>query len=739
MGEGVEGGAGVMSGQLALVPEPEGPRHRPASPASDVPLAEQLPVARVLVGSPLAHLDRLFDYVVPADLDEDARPGVRVRVRLAGRDRDGVLVERVAEAEHTGRLAPLRKVVSPEPVLTPAVAAEVRAVADHYGGTASDVLRLAVPPRHARAERSVPPAVEREPSRTRVRPGPPGPATPGSAQSGSAQSGSAPPGSAPPGSEVGPWGAYPAGAALLRRIAEGQAPAASWLALPGQPSGQDWPDAIAAAVRAALDGGRGSVVVVPDRRDVERVLAALVAACGDDEVVQLTADLGPEARYTAFLRVLRGHARVVVGTRSAAFAPVADLGLLVCWDEGDDLHQEPRAPYPHVREVLRLRAAHESAALLLGGFARSVTVQSWVGEGLVAPVSATPSTLRAHAPAVVVAGEGWQEARDEGARTARIPSLAWRTLKEGLETGPVLVQVPRQGYVVSLACQDCRTPVRCGRCGGPVGASERHRASCRWCAQVVPDAPCTHCGSRRRRATGVGEQRTAEELGRAFPGVVVRSSGGEHVIPEVGPEPALVVATPGAEPWCPTGYAAVALLDGWRLLERASIDAQPETLRRWSAAAALVRGQGRVVLCGVPPHAGLPAVEALVRWDPGWLAARELQERVDLGLPPARRHAAVTGPRAGVDATVSELVAAGHEVLGTSTSTSHIPTAAGAVPGGDDRSRAEDEPRATATVRESPHATTSLVTAVRAVRAGHSAHKTGEGIRIALDVLDGAG
>ena len=69
-----------------------------------------------------------------------------------------------------------------------------------------------------------------------------------------------------------------------------------------------------------------------------------------------TADLGPAERYRRWLRVRRGHVRVVVGTRAAMFAPVADLGLVVVWDDGDDLHAEPRAPYPHVREVLALRS-----------------------------------------------------------------------------------------------------------------------------------------------------------------------------------------------------------------------------------------------------------------------------------------------------------------------------------------------------------------------------------------------
>src|SRR5690242_3208411 len=111
------------------------------------------PVARVLVDVPLAHLDRPFDYTVPATMAEEAHPGVRVKVRFAGQDVDGFVVERAATTEHTGLLQPLRRVVSPEQVLTPDVAALTGAVAARYAGTRSDVLRFAVPPRHATVEK----------------------------------------------------------------------------------------------------------------------------------------------------------------------------------------------------------------------------------------------------------------------------------------------------------------------------------------------------------------------------------------------------------------------------------------------------------------------------------------------------------------------------------------------------------------------------------------------------------
>jgi primosomal protein N' (replication factor Y) len=124
----------------------------------DQAVSERLPVARIAVDISLAHLDRPFDYLVPASMDEAAGPGVRVRVRFAGQLVDGYLLERVQASEHPGRLARLERVISPEPVLTPEIFELARAVADRYAGTLADVLRLAIPPRHATAERETPPA-----------------------------------------------------------------------------------------------------------------------------------------------------------------------------------------------------------------------------------------------------------------------------------------------------------------------------------------------------------------------------------------------------------------------------------------------------------------------------------------------------------------------------------------------------------------------------------------------------
>jgi primosomal protein N' (replication factor Y) len=160
----------------------------------------------------------------------------------------------------------------------------------------------------------------------------------------------------------------------------------------------------------------------------------------------------------------------------------------------------------------------------------------------------------------------------------------------------------------------------------------------------------------------LGDARTAEELGRAFPGVTVRTSSGERVLSDVGAEPHIVVATPGAEPVAAGGYAAVVLLDTWLLLSRVDLRAEEEALRRWANAAALVRPGGRVVAVGDPGH---PALQALVRWDPAGFAARESAERAGAHLPPVSRLATISGDPGAVDDALTLLAApADAEVLG---------------------------------------------------------------------------
>ncbi len=578
------------------------------------------PVARVLPMLSVPHLDREFDYLVAPEQSGDARPGARVRVRFHGRLVDGFIWERRTDTDHVGRLGRLERVVSAEPVLTGEVRRLVEAVAARYAGSRADVLRLAVPPRHARVERAATTPPE-------------------------------PPVLAP----VDPagWQRYGAGASWLAALGEGRAARAVWQALPGESWTERFVDAAAATMRA----GRTALAIVPDQRDVDALHRAVSARIEESAVAALSAGLGPATRYRRWLSVLRGHARLVIGTRSAVFAPLADLGLVMVWDDGDDSLAEPRAPYPHAREVAMLRAHLAGCAALIGGFARTAEAHALVTSGWAHDVVAPRAVLRAARPRVLALDDtGYAEQRDPAARSARLPAVGLASARSALAAGaPVLVQVPRRGYVPSLACARCRTIARCRHCTGPLSLPERGGAAvCRWCGRQDSALRCARCGSDAVRAVVIGARRTAEELGRAFPGTPVVTSAGDAIVDAIEDGAALVIATPGAEPRAPRGYGAALLLDCWALLGRQDLRAAEDTLRRWMAASALVRDQASGGQVTVVADSAIPTVQALIRWDPVGHADAELTTRAEVGLPPAVHLAALDGDPASVTALLEQ-------------------------------------------------------------------------------------
>jgi primosomal protein N' (replication factor Y) (superfamily II helicase) len=745
-----EDGALLGLDEVGAVPARGKGRQNPLDKAetNGIQIAETLPVAQVVLDLQPAHLDQPYDYLVPATMSDDAQPGVRIKARFGRQDVAGYVVARQETSDHDGRLVPLRRVVSDERVLTPQVLGLCRAVADRYAGTLADVLRLALPPRHARVEKEaevvdsatvVESVTVVEPVET--------PAT-------------------TPRQQPSAWAPYRGGEAYLRRIHAGEAPRAVWSALPGvgtdpgthgnadpdtdadsdarSAGAPHWAAAVAQAARSCVAGGRGALVVVPDARDAARVTAALESAgFGADDVVRLLADDGPAPRYRAFLRALRGTARVVVGTRAAMFAPVADLGLVVLWGDGEETLAEPHAPYPHARDVLALRAERENAAFLLGSPGRTVQAQALLASGWARELAAPRDVLRARAPRVR-ALTSVELARDGAAAAARLPSTAWRAAREALERGPVLVQVPRSGYLPVVACSRCRVAARCGHCHGPLGLPHADGApQCTWCGRLAGGWRCEECGWTGLRSVRVGSARTAEELGRAFTGVPVRLSSASApggVLDAVPAAPALVVATPGAEPVAEAGYAIALLLDAAVMTGGTGLAAGTEALHRWLAAASLVRPgpQGQVLLVGD----GAPGpTQALVRWDPAGFAQRELDERAELHLPPAVRVAAVTGDRVAVDAVVGRVglredPGSGSGVLGPvevdPEASGRGPAARGPASGGRGGVQALDLP--VRTVLRVPLAQgDELARRLRASLAVRSARREGGTVRVQLD------
>ncbi|WP_229715182.1 primosomal protein N' [Subtercola lobariae] len=703
--------------------------------SGDTPVADVTRIARVMLESPLPQLDRLFDYRIPDALVPDARPGVRVKVplRTAGRVSRGYIVEVTDRADFVGTLSDIEEIVSAAAVLTPDVWALARRVATRAAGNASDVVRLAVPPRQVRVEkawlarqqklaethteppRSAPDAADSSTGATPTRRGvavssaaapfvsAAQAATPSSAGSSSA---------ATPESLAGTIVGYGRGVierALEQRrriavtaiatvkqagryssaeTAAARTPplrtadssttpprSADFTAVPARmtatsaaragaaPQSAAWVGAWAATMAAmavhTLSLGRSSILVVPDYRDQEQLETALAAVLAgestlehaahpifDSTVVRLDARQTNPERYANFLACLEPRPRIIVGTRSAVYAPAHELGLIALWDEADPLHNEPLSPYVASRDVALIRQEQSACALAFVSHSRSSEVQRLVELGFLDDIAQQPRFL----PKVVPTSA--QSSNDRFAQTARIPSSAWNAARTALETGPVLVQVARPGYSPVLACASCRNPAHCLVCDGPLRAQSKNSPpSCAWCGAIAAQWQCRHCEGTTFTHIGQGSERTAEELGRAFPATRIIVSDGSRSLGDVGSAPALVIATRGAEPVAAGGYHAVLLLDGERMLARESLTVAEDCLRWWSNAVALAAPRAPTIIVGV----GGELARTLVTWQQPRFASEELADRRRLRFPPAIRVATVRGTPEAVASAVKEL------------------------------------------------------------------------------------
>lgn len=647
--------------------------------------AESRRIARVLLDSPLPQLDRLFDYAVPAELG-DVAPGVRVKVplRTAGRVIDGYVVEVGTEDDADRPLSEVDTVVSPVQVLPERLHRLARAVADRAAGSASDILRLVIPKRQVRVEKAW--TADSSPFE--------------------------------PSAEV--VAAAEAVVSLYDGLGEtlSDGGRAAVEAIPGLDDGRPaWAVLLAGAAVRTLAAGRSSILVVPDHRDLDRVLAALADLVPAEQVVRYDSRQTNPDRYRAFLRSLEDAPCIVVGNRSAVYAPVR-AGLVVIWDDGDPLLGEPLAPYVNARDAALLRQGEEGSALLLAGHTRTTDVERLVALGWLRDIRATRRVL----PRVILSTP--QEMEQPTAQ--RMPSSAFLAAREATAEGPVLVQVSRPGFAPSLVCAECRAPARCAHCGGPLGA--RHRGAvpvCGWCGRSARAWTCPTCSSTKLRLASSGSERTADELGRAFPGVRVIVADGAHPVERVDAKPALVVATRGAEPAADGGYRAVVLLDGPRMLQSPDLRIGESCLRWWSNAAALAAPGAPIHLVGVNGE----TARALATWNQSGYARSELESRAPLHMPPTTRVALVEGSAAAVSRA---LIALGELALPSDAVLGPVPVESDDVPA-----------RVRALVRFEYGAGTRVVSALRAaVVAEAVASRRGRGknprstLTVRLDILD---
>lgn len=690
-------------------------KRRKRAPAEHTP-AEQHPIAQVVLNVQALHLGQTFDYFIDEKDSEAAQPGVLVRVRFGGQRISGVIWART-DTSDTPRssIRYIERVLSPDVLVPASMREDIGLVAKAYGGTRANILRFAVPPRVAKVE------TEQRLAASFRRPV--GGSLSDNTQGGFAGRGTNPDGTMPAGSTFAVASTVSEGAAQgYRRLTANYADVnVLHDALTGQrfqsfvfdslPGAQEWQRNMAWMVATALSAGKAAVVELPTMREVEDLMPMLrnyglkpfaPAPAGGwvGDVAVLNAETMPAAdRYRTYLAVALGQVKVVIGTRAVMYAPVEGPALFAILEDAAYQNMDGMMPYPQARGVMRLRAKSHGGVFVAMANARTPQSQ-WenTGPGTVeTPVSGYSTTIHPLASPLKDATPWvrWLN-RDELARLAdpsigaRVPHTAVRVLSKALESGPVLLSIPQDSVSETLSCAKCHRQARCAKCSGPLQLPADRRDStprCRWCGAAAINWKCPGCGHERMRVVRVGAAGTAAELAGLFRGVpVVLSSKTQGLVRDVACQPMIVIATPGFEPRVrPVSaeqgsagheYRAVAVLDAWTSLYALGVDARLDTLTAWMRAVSLCaprsRGGQALILGETDPA----IAQSLMLWDSRILAAKDLEERVETGMPPAVAAACVWGRRDAVMTLMQRIGALG----GDWTACGELPGMLGPVP-----------------------------------------------------------
>jgi len=380
----------------------------------------------------------------------------------------------------------------------------------------------------------------------------------------------------------------------------------------------------------------GSVLIVaPDEKDVDAIIKSLAAKF--DNVLKLSSASTREERYRNFLLSMRLDFSVVVGTRGAIFTPVRNLVAIIIYKESSPDHYEIRSPGWNSSTIAHMRFEREGISLVLSGFTPSVRVANEIDSQTIKFINQrTQVNVQAFAPS-------------DG---TLLPGRIFSEIKKALKKGPVLFVAPRKGYGNALLCSHCRNAALC-KCGGRLSVASKGLApACVHCGTAFATWKCSYCDRDKQYLSGRGIDRAAEEISRAFPGFPVVISSGDVIKERVDSKPALVLSTPGAQPYANGGYSAVVVLDAIRFFSHTDINGQERARELLFETASMVNVDGQVLLVLDDSH---PIVAAIARWNIAPLLKRELAERGELMLPPSVTSAVLVTDQAAAPVIVSGL------------------------------------------------------------------------------------
>lgn len=273
------------------------------------------------------------------------------------------------------------------------------------------------------------------------------------------------------------------------------------------------------AVRRALGEGKGAIILVPEIALTPQTVRRVRGAFGD-QVAVLHSGLSDGERADAWRLLRRGERRVAVGARSALFAPIPDLGVIVVDEEHEASYKNGEAPRYHARDVAAVRARLEGARLILGSATPGVETWARASAGKLALVP-LPVRIgdRPMPPVEVVDLRTAPRVKDTGA-------IPWSTALDGAvdrvlaRKEQALLLLNRRGFASFLQCEACGAVRDCPNCSISLTVHRTpERLACHYCAYAEPmPAACAECGSPLQRMKGIGTQQLEAFLGARYPG-----------------------------------------------------------------------------------------------------------------------------------------------------------------------------------------------------------------------------
>lgn len=554
--------------------------------------------ARVVVESDLLQLDREFDFLVPKNLADTVQIGQRVRFQL-GRTKklaSGFIASLPTESSFA--TSELVEIVDSEPVVTQEIFRLSRQVANRQAVALGEILQQAVVEHMPRIPK---PLYEPTPETLVDVPSLPG------------------------------IPSLPSRSAILT--------SARSLTHEGMRY-PDWCWLFLRAAVEAIQAGKSALLIVPERDQINQ-LAALFSSMGMQNLISTWLPGEKKSdRFTNFHRALIQDKSIVIGSRSAIYAPVRNLGVIALFDDGDDSLREQGSPYTHAREIALMRATDDVKLLFAANY-RSLEIQRLVEIGYLKDMEMKlpPARISYSPPA------------------QRLDAASFKLMREALEVGPVLVLIPRKGNSATVYCAGCDQRLACNNCKGPIWENEKGEYRCRVCQGISHS--CATCGSNKLRRGRTGSTRTAAEFGKAFPGIPISEFTSDTKPTAIKKSKHLILATPGSAPRVQQGYAALLILDSDVWLAMPQLRSEQTAVRDWMEAIELLSDTGRAHIAGVDQDLG----QALSLGQHRALAASAFREVNSLSLPPAARIATLEGTQDTITQALDVAHKAGATVL----------------------------------------------------------------------------